>query len=378
MARIFILHSTTSNTQILKKKLQQLILYLFSDINTDSIFEARIELMQEGELRELGIFRIPVPIPFRQAGGPVNVYLVEEDDGFLLFDTGLGTAESRAALAEGITRSGHEFKDLNRIIVSHGHIDHFGAAVWAQEQSGREIPIYLHPADSAKVLQSGPDWPTLLMRNEKYLSSLGVPVRIQQETAAIIARNGDLGKRLTKIIPLSEGDKFACKHVTLEVLHMPGHTPGVCCLYESRRRLLFSADHLLERVSPNPLIELGTDGRLPGYKALLTYFQSVRRLRDLSIELVLPGHAAPFSNFLEVIESLSGFYDRRQEKLLNVLQAGPLTVYEVMKELFQSDTGFELFLILSETMGNLEMLEEKGKINREESGDVIRFSVAAF
>jgi glyoxylase-like metal-dependent hydrolase (beta-lactamase superfamily II) len=331
--------------------------------------------MQEQDLRELGIFRIPVPIPFRQAGGPVNVYLIEEERGFLLYDTGLGTEESRAALAEGIARSGHQFEDLNRIIVSHGHIDHYGAAAWIQEQAGHEIPIHLHPADSAKVLQSGPDWPTLLTRNQRYLSSLGVPVQVQQETAAIIARNGDLGRRLPKVMPLSPGDRFPCRHVTLEVLHMPGHTPGVCCLYERRHRLLFSADHLLERVSPNPLIELGMEGRPPEYKPLISYFKSIERLRAIPIELVLPGHAAPFSNCLKVINSLAGFYEKRQERLLKALEAGPLTVYEVMRELFESDTGFELFLMLSETLGNLEALEERGKVEREKHGDVIRFRI---
>jgi glyoxylase-like metal-dependent hydrolase (beta-lactamase superfamily II) len=158
---------------------------------------------------------------------------------------------------------------------------------------------------------------------------------------------------------------------------MPGHTPGVCCLYDRGHRLLFSADHLLERVSPNPLIELGIEGRPPEFKPLISYFRSVERLRGIPIELVLPGHAVPFGNYLEVIDSLYAFYERRQNKLLKAFQTGPMTVYEAMRELFETDTGFELFLTLSETMGNLEMLEEKGMVSREDDGNVIRFRIAA-
>jgi glyoxylase-like metal-dependent hydrolase (beta-lactamase superfamily II) len=329
--------------------------------------------MQEHELDDLGIFRIPVPIPFRQAGGPANVYLVEEEHGFLLFDTGLGTDESRAALSEGLARTGHRFEDVNRIILSHGHFDHFGAAAWIQEQIGRSVPTLIHAADSGKVLESGADWPTLLMRNGRYFSTLGVPMPLLEETAAIIGRNAEMGRRLATVTPLLPGERFRCKHVTLEVLHMPGHTPGLCCLYDRHHRLFFSADHLLEHVSPNPLIELSPKGEAPSFKPLVTYLGSIDRVRALSIDLVLPGHATPFSEHRKVIDSLSGFYERRQAKLVDALKRGPLTVYEAMKGLFTSDNGFELILMISETLGNLEVLEARGEIARETNGERIRF-----
>jgi glyoxylase-like metal-dependent hydrolase (beta-lactamase superfamily II) len=333
--------------------------------------------MQEHELDDLGIFRIPVPIPFRQAGGPANVYIVEEEYGFLLFDTGLGTNESRAALSEGLARTGHRFEDVNRIILSHGHFDHFGAAAWIQAQIGRSVPISIHTADAGKVLESGADWPALLMRNGRYFSTLGVPMPMLEETAAIIGRDAEMGRRLADVTPLLPGERFRCKHVTLEVLHMPGHTPGLCCLYDRDHRLLFSADHLLEHVSPNPLIELSPRGEAPSSKPLITYFESIDRVRALSIDLVLPGHATPFSAHRKVIDSLSDFYARRQAKLVDVLKRRPLTVYEAMKELFTSDIGFELILMISETLGNLEVLEARGKITREIDGELIRFGLVA-
>ncbi len=343
-------------------------------------FKLEVDMLQEGaikehELGDLGIFRIPIPIPFRNAGGPVNAYVIEEEQGFLLFDPGLGLENSQAALAEGLIRTGHRFEDLNRIVLSHGHIDHFGAAAWVVEQAGRAIPITIHSADAGKVLQSGADWPNLLSRNSNYLSSLGIPMHALEEMVSILSKNPGFGRRLAEVEPLLPGDKFQCKHVTLEALHTPGHTRGLCCLYDRDHRILFSADHLLERVSPNPIIELGQEGEPVSYKPLITYLKSLEQVRSLAIDLVLPGHAAPFTAHLEVIKSLHAFYQRRQTKILDILNSGPQSAYEIMTKLFSSDTGFELFLMLSETLGNLEVLEERGEVERLMDGTIIRFRV---
>jgi glyoxylase-like metal-dependent hydrolase (beta-lactamase superfamily II) len=194
---------------------------------------------------------------------------------------------------------------------------------------------------------------------------------------ADVGSDAALGRRLAEVKSLLPGDKFRCKHVTLEVHHMPGHTPGVCCLYEPDHRLLFSADHLLEHVSPNPLIELGIGGEPSSFKPLVSYFESLGRVRAVDVDLVLPGHGVPFSGCLEVIDSLCAFYERRQAKLLQALKRGPLTVYEATAELFAPTSTFELFLMVSEALGNLELLEHRGKVKRETHGDLIRFQLAS-
>jgi glyoxylase-like metal-dependent hydrolase (beta-lactamase superfamily II) len=327
--------------------------------------------MQEQELGQLGIFRIPVPIPFHQAGGPVNAYVVEDENGILLFDPGIGTVEGQTALAEGLARTRHRFEEVSRIVLSHGHIDHFGATNWVLQKIGRTVPIWIHSADADKVLKSGPDWPELLMQNRERLTKLGLPGPDLEEMVAHVRRDPEMGDRLIDIKPLLPGDKLRCRHVTLEVLHMPGHTPGVCCLYEHNYGLLFSADHLLEHVSPNPLMELGPEGN--SFKSLVSYFESIERLRPLAVDLVLPGHAEPFHECGKVMDSLAVFYNRRQAKLLQALRRGPLTVYEAMQELFSPTRTFELFLMLSETLGNLELLEHRGEVEREWDGKCFRF-----
>jgi glyoxylase-like metal-dependent hydrolase (beta-lactamase superfamily II) len=332
--------------------------------------------MKEEELASLGIFRIPIPIPFRDAGGPVNAYVIEEAGGIMLFDAGIEKEESLEAFAEGLAQIGHRFEEVNRIVLSHGHIDHYGAVAWMLERIGRDVPIMIHSADADKVLESGANLLDLLRRNNRYLLRLGMPLAVLEKMIAAIGREANMSRRLPSVTPLLPGAKFQCKHVVLEVLHMPGHTPGLCCLYERDRQLLFSADHLLERVSPNPLIDLGVDGEPTSFRPLISYLESIDRVRALPIDLVLPGHSTPFTAHCDVIDSLLKFYEQRQAKLLAAFKHKSLTAYEAMRELFPAGNAFAIFLMMSETLGNLELLEDRGKIKREIADASIRFRLA--
>jgi glyoxylase-like metal-dependent hydrolase (beta-lactamase superfamily II) len=197
--------------------------------------------MREDELKDLGIFRIPLPIPFAQAGGPVNAYVIEDEHGVMLFDAGIGTEKAHAALVDSLAQTGHSWQDVNRIILSHGHIDHYGAAAWILERIGKTIPVLIHNRDSDKILESGWGLPFMLNQNRSYLLNLGIPLRVFEGMIAAIGREAGMGKRLACVAPLLPGEKFRCKHVELEVLHMPGHTPGLCCLYDRGHRISFSS-----------------------------------------------------------------------------------------------------------------------------------------
>ena len=327
----------------------------------------------EADLQDLGVFRIPVPVPFPQAGGPVNLYLLEEaGGGILLFDAGLGSEDGMAAIEEGFRRLGRRFDEVTRIVVSHGHVDHFGAARWIQERHGGAPPVYAHPADQPKITEAGPRWKELAPRYGAHLVHLGVPL----EVLATIAREGErshgYSRRLAGALPIGEGEVLHTRHLTLEVQHMPGHTPGLLCLYDRARNLFFSDDHLLEKVSPNPLIELGPDGGPSGFRPLVAYVASVLRMRALEVDLVLPGHGPPFGDHRGVIDKLLAFYEKRQARILDLLAPGAATPYQVSLALFPKARSTDIFLTVSETIANLEVLEDRGAVTRE-GGDVVAF-----
>ncbi len=334
--------------------------------------------MTEADLPALGVHRLAIPVPFPQAGGPAAVYLIEEDGGGLvMFDSGLGSPEGIAALAQGFTRLGRRFDEVSRIVLSHGHVDHYGAAQTVIDRAGRPIPVHIHPADLPKVAAGGPRWKDRLPFYAAHLARLGVP----PETLAIIAGEAGSGfklaRRIEQVAPLEPGEVIHGKYVTLEVLHMPGHTPGLCCLYDRRRRLFLAADHLLEKVSPNPIIELGPNGEEGHFAPLAAYLRSIHDLAALEVELVLPGHGPPFGDHRRVIEGLLAFYARRQARILEALAKGPLTCHEVTQALFPWARPGDLFLVISETVANLEVLEARRAVSREQEGGVYRYRLAA-
>jgi glyoxylase-like metal-dependent hydrolase (beta-lactamase superfamily II) len=328
----------------------------------------------DAALLELGIVRIPIPVPFPQAGGPVNAYLLEEEGGGVaLFDAGLGSPDGESALAEGFARAGRRFDEVTRIVLSHGHVDHYGAARTIQERASRELPVFAHAADAAKIAESGWRWRDRLPLYAAHFTRLGVPPDVLAEMGSHVGSGLRLARRVPDVRPLRDGESIRTRHLALEVLHLPGHTPGMLCLWEPRTRLLFSADHLLEKVSPNPLIELGPNGEDGAWRPLVAYLASLERVRALDVGLVLPGHGEPFGGHRAVIDGLVRFYGKRQARIRAVLAQGPRTGWDVTRALFPSVRAQDLFLAVSEAMANVEVLEAGGEVTRSLEEDVYRF-----
>lgn len=332
--------------------------------------------MTERDLEALGIHRIEVPVPFAAAGGPVNAYVLEAPDGSLvLFDAGLGSPEGQAALEAGFARLGRRFEEVSRIVVSHGHVDHYGAARFVQERHGGDLPVHAHPADLPKVDEAGPRFRDLLPAFELHFARLDVPPEVRAATGRAGADSYTFSRRVPGVRPLAAGDVVEGRHARFEVLHLPGHTPGLVALHEPRLRLLLPADHLLERISPNPLMELGPGGEAGWFRPLVAYLASIERTRALELDLVLPGHGAPFGGHRAVIDGLLGFMAKRQGRLAALLEEGPRTGWALCTALFPRARPAEAFLTLSETVANLEVMEARGEVARTLRGGAWRFEL---
>ena len=331
--------------------------------------------VDEGFLRALGIHRIPVPVPFLEAGGPVNVYaLLDEDGRWTLFDTGVGTADGLAALRCGAAEANVDLRKLSRIIVSHGHVDHYGNAQLLAEESG--APVFVHPADLSKVLGEE-RFAALLSRHRGYfLSALGVPEAVVDEMTALASRSKPVSRPVerARLSLLEPGRRFRFRHFDAEVLHCPGHTPGLVCLHVPAKRLLLADDHLLAKVSPNPLLDLSQGEGDTKFPALVRYVESAKAVHALELDAVLPGHGPSFAGHRALLDGLFAFYERRQAKLLDHARQAASTVYDAVDVLFPRRDVPRLVLMLSEVLGNLEVLEYAGRLRRERDGDVVRYA----
>jgi glyoxylase-like metal-dependent hydrolase (beta-lactamase superfamily II) len=143
--------------------------------------------------------------------GLVNVYLVEEDDGLTLIDTGLPRSEKAILSAAG--RLG---KPIARIALTHAHQDHIGSL----DALHRLVP-------DAEVLISARD--ARLLAKDRTLDP-------GEEVGKL--RGGYSGARTRPTGTIAPGERVG----SLEVIAAPGHTPGQVAFLDTRDRTLYCAD----------------------------------------------------------------------------------------------------------------------------------------
>lgn len=320
--------------------------------------------VDEAPLADLGVHRLEIPVPFAEAGGPANVYVLEGQGGALtLFDTGVGTEEGLEALRSQARAKGLELSKVERIIISHGHVDHFGNAQLLAQETGAQVLV--HPWDFAKLVESA-RWYQQLVDHQAYFErALGVPREVVEQMQERSRRGREYAKPVEKhrVGTLADGDRFSFRALELEVKHCPGHTPGLVCLWSEKERLLFADDHVLARVSPNPLLDLSRGTGPEKFRALSAYLESARAVRELDVNVVLPGHGPAFTGHRPLLDGLFGFYAKRQQRIVEHLRAhGPQSVYALVPMVFARPEPSRLYLMLSEVLGNLEVLEEAGEV----------------
>ena len=85
---------------------------------------------------EAGIHRLAIPTPFQV--GRVNAYLIE-DDPLTLIDSGPNSGKALDELEQALAAHGHAIEDVELLVITHQHIDHFGLASILARRSGAEV-----------------------------------------------------------------------------------------------------------------------------------------------------------------------------------------------------------------------------------------------
>jgi hypothetical protein len=104
--------------------------------------------------------------------------------------------------------------------------------------------------------------------------------------------------------------------------------------------------------------------------------ESLARTRALEVDLVLPGHGPPFSGHRQVIDGLLSFYGKRQARIAALLGEAPRAAYEISRALWPAARPGDTFLTLSETVANLEVMQARGEVARDEVDGGWRYRLA--
>jgi len=305
------------------------------------------------------IYRILLPLPGDKPG-PVNAYLFTGKPVTLL-DT--GTLKSVHILEQTLNQIGYTFSDIDQIILTHGHIDHYGAASKIIEGSKSPVTVIAHEEDKS-LIEHGMEvpWEQFL----KYYRLMGVPLIFQVSLLFIRRIFSSMAENCRVDRFISDGEKISMGDYEATVIETPGHTRGSISLYLEKEGILFPGDHILGHITPNAFVMLEADFDLPRRMSQIEFYDSLRKIEDISLRIVYPAHGEPIQDVGSIIAMFREQFNLRQKKIMSILAGGEYTVYRIGRKLFPDISGkrlpLEIFLMVSEVYTHLQVLQKEDRV----------------
>jgi glyoxylase-like metal-dependent hydrolase (beta-lactamase superfamily II) len=318
---------------------------------------------------------LAIPTPF--AVGRVNCYLIE-DEPLTLVDTGPNSGKALDALEKALFEHGRRIEDLERIVITHQHFDHVGLVGILADRSGAEVCALDLLAPVMEELGAHAERDDELA--ELLMLRHGIPRDVVSALRSVSRSFRGWGGSATVTQPLADGARLEFAGRVFEVLHRPGHSPSDTLYWDAERSVLIGGDHLIKHISSNPLISRPLGGRSgePGRRprALIMYIDSLRETRELPAEVVLAGHGEPVRNHVELIDERFRMHERRAAKISGLIAERPQTAYEIAQSIWGNVAVTQAYLTLSEVLGHVDLLLDRGEVREAEVGGVIRYEAA--
>jgi glyoxylase-like metal-dependent hydrolase (beta-lactamase superfamily II) len=317
-----------------------------------------------------GVHALPIPTPF--AVGRVNCYLID-DDPLTLVDTGPNSGTSLTALEAALGEHGRRIEDLERIVITHQHMDHFGLVSILVDRSGAEVCALDRLASWLERFGESTEEDDAFA--EAIMLRHGIPGDMVMVLRALSRQYRAWGASATATTLLADGGTLGFAGRDWRVHHRPGHSPSDTVFHDERSGELVAGDHLIRHISSNPLLTrplVGGDGERP--KALVAYIASMKATQAMEVEVVLPGHGEAFGDHRALIDERLRMHDRRARKLHGLVEERPRTAYELAQELWGNVAVTQAYLTLSEVLGHMDLLIDDGRVVEDEREGVVRFA----
>ena len=159
----------------------------------------------------------------------------------------------------------------------------------------------------------------------------------------------------------------------LRAIHTPGHTPGHACFYHEESGVLFTGDHILKRITPNPGLYFMENRYEKRSRSLPDFLRSMAKLQGIAARRVLGAHEGEMGDLRAAIDRLIRHHERRAGTVLRAIDHGRTTGFELLPLLFPNLRVTGLHPALSETIGHLDLLEERGAALPARENGLLRY-----
>ena len=313
-----------------------------------------------------GVFELRLPIPFED--GLVNVFLFVDGAEADLLDCGMNSDESVAEIKQAMTHLGA--KRLRRLVVTHIHPDHYGAAGSLAGEAMADL--YIHRLEVPLVHPRYVELEQLVKEVRTYLLVNGVPEDESEVLSNSQRALSQVVKTAEPSVQLDGAESLPMGRRHLRVEWTPGHSPGHICLYDQQDELLFAGDTLLPDLSPN----IGLHPQSTP-DPLHEYLDGLRRLAAYEPKLILQSHGRPFADAQARVNVLEAHHKRRLDQIVEIVGQGKETGWEVALELWGPRENFyEKRLALQEALAHLQALAVDARVGKSVTPESVRWTPA--
>lgn len=311
-----------------------------------------------------GILWLRMPLPFML--GHINLWLLEDADGWAVVDTGICNGDSKDVWRQTIANVMGD-KPVNHVVVTHLHPDHVGCAGWLTDEFNVDLWMTRDEYLLCRVLvadtgRAAPD------EGVNFYHGAGFPPESMHRYKEMFGFFGKYVAPLPEAYKrLKNGEELRFAGQSWEVLVGRGHSPEHACFFDAERNLFISGDQLLPTISSNVSV-YPTE---PKANPLKDWIESLRMLMACLPEdvLVLPAHGKPFRG---AHERLNALVDEHLDGLsaLHDFCAEPQRAVDAFPALFKSKiTGSNLIMATGESIAHLNYLVDDGSLLAETDAD---------